>query len=70
MNADRIQGWSRSLIFIGLIFIGSVLASVFATTVANLFFGGAVTLLPGAGMPMDTKRLFRFVPMLFEFEYQ
>lgn len=54
MTADRIQGWSRSLIFIGLIFIGSVLASVFATTVANLFFGGAVTLLPGASMPMDT----------------
>ena len=54
MNADRIQGWSRSLIFLGLIFMGSVLASVFATTVANLFFGGSVTILPGAGMPTDS----------------
>ena len=52
MTADRIQGWSRSLIFLGLIFIGTVVASVFATTVANLFFGGAVTILPGEGMPV------------------
>lgn len=55
MNADRIQGWSRSLIFLGLIFIGTVVASVFATTVANLFFGGAVTILPGEGMPSGTS---------------
>lgn len=51
MNADRIQGWSRSLIFLGLIFVSTVVASIVGMGVCLAVFGDVATGLPTGGLP-------------------
>ena len=55
MNADRIQGWSRSLIFLGLIFLSSVLASIVGMGFCMVLFDDLVTGLSGGSLPTDTS---------------
>lgn len=51
MNADRIQGWSRSLIFLGLIFVSLFLASIMGMGFCMVLFDDLVTGLPSEGPP-------------------
>ena len=53
MTADHIQGISRSLIFLGLLLVGTVVASVVATFLSGVLFDGVVALVPGGDMPTD-----------------
>ncbi|MGB1671209.1 MAG: lysostaphin resistance A-like protein [Flavobacteriales bacterium] len=53
MTADRIQGISRSLIFLGLLLVGTVVASVVATFLSGVLFDGVVAMVPGGDMPTD-----------------
>ena len=51
MNSDRIQALSRALIFLGLVFVCSVTASVLAGLVSPLFFSEGVSVIPGGALP-------------------
>ena len=51
MNSDRIQALSRALIFLGLVFVCSVTASVLAGLVSPLFFSTGVSVIPGGALP-------------------
>ena len=53
MTADHIQGISRSLIFLGLLLVGTVVASVVATFLSGVLFDGVVAMVPGGDMPTD-----------------
>ena len=53
MTADHIQGISRSLIFLGLLLVGTVVASVVATFLSEVLFNGVVAMVPGGDMPTD-----------------
>ena len=53
MTADHIQGISRSLIFLGLLLVGTVVASVVATFLSGVLFNGVVAMVPGGDMPTD-----------------
>ena len=53
MTADHIQGLSRSLIFLGLLLVGAVVASIVATFLSGLLFDSVVTVIPGGEMPTD-----------------
>jgi len=53
MTADHIQGISRSLIFLGLLLVGTVVASVVATFLSGVLFDGVVAMVPGGEMPTD-----------------
>lgn len=53
MTADHIQGISRSLIFLGLLLVGTVVASVVATFLSGVLFDGIVAMVPGGDMPTD-----------------
>lgn len=53
MTADHIQGISRSLIFLGLLLVGTVVASVVATFLSGVLFDGVVVMVPGGDMPTD-----------------
>ena len=53
MTADHIQGISRSLIFLGLLLVGTVVASVAATFLSGVLFNGVVAMVPGGDMPTD-----------------
>lgn len=53
MTADHIQGISRSLIFLGLLLVGTVVASVVATFLSGVLFDGVVATVPGGDMPTD-----------------
>ena len=49
--AERLQALSRSLIFLGILVVASVVASVLANAVSVLGFGEAYSLVPGQAMP-------------------
>lgn len=51
--AERMQALSRTLIFLGILLVAAVVASVLATTVSFLAFGEAFSLAPGQAMPTD-----------------
>ena len=51
MNSEHIQALSRALIFLGLIFVCSVTASVLAGLVSPLFFSEAVGITPNGALP-------------------
>ena len=53
MTADHIQGISRSLIFLGLLLVGTVVASVVATFLSGVLFDGVVAMVPSGDMPTD-----------------
>ena len=53
MIADQIQGISRSLIFLGLLLLGLVVASVIAAFLSEFLFDGVVAMEPGGDMPTD-----------------
>lgn len=53
MTADHIKGISRSLIFLGLLLVGTVVASVVATFLSGVLFDGVVAMVPGGDMPTD-----------------
>ena len=53
MTADHIQGISRSLIFLGLLLVGTVLASVVATFLSGVLFDRVVAMVPGGDLPTD-----------------
>ncbi len=53
MTADHIQGISRSLIFLGLLLVGTVVASVVATFLSGVLFNGVVAMVPGGDIPTD-----------------
>ena len=53
MTADHIQGISRSLIFLGLLLVGTVVASIVATFLSGVLFDGVVAMVPGGDMPTD-----------------
>ena len=53
MTADHIQGISRSLIFLGLLLVGTVVASVVAPFLSGVLFDGVVAMVPGGDMPTD-----------------
>jgi len=53
MTADHIQGISRSLIFLGLLLVGTVVASVVATFLSGVLFDGVVAMVPGGDTPTD-----------------
>lgn len=46
MNAERFQGWSRSLIFLGLIIVSTVLASIVGMGFCMVLFDDLVTEIP------------------------
>lgn len=51
MNSEQIQALSRALIFLGLLFVCSVAASVLAGFVSPLFFSEAVGISPNGALP-------------------
>lgn len=53
MTADHIQGISRSLIFLGLLLVGTVVASVVATFLSGVLFDRVVAMVPGGDLPTD-----------------
>ncbi len=53
MTADHIQGISRSLIFLGLLLVGTVVASIVATFLSGVLFDGVVAMVPSGDMPTD-----------------
>ena len=53
MTADHIQGISRSLIFLGLLLVGTMVASVVATFLSGVLFNGVVAMVPGGDIPTD-----------------
>ena len=53
MTADHIQGISRSLIFLGLLLVGTGVASVVATFLSGVLFNGVVAMVPGGDIPTD-----------------
>ena len=53
MTADHIKGISRSLIFLGLLLVGTEVASVVATFLSGVLFDGVVAMVPGGDMPTD-----------------
>lgn len=55
MNRDRIQGISHALIFIGLLLVCSVVASMVGAFAGPAIFGEAVTLYPGGTIPTDDE---------------
>lgn len=55
MNSERIQALSRALIFLGLVFVCSVTASVMAAMLTPLFFSEAVSTMPGGPLPSSAS---------------
>ena len=53
MNADHIQGWSRSLIFLGLIFLGTVVASIVGMGFSMVLFDDLVMVPFRGNLPTD-----------------
>lgn len=55
MNADRIQGWSRSLIFLGLLFVSAVVASIAGMGLCFALFDNVIGNLGGGSIPSDAS---------------
>lgn len=53
MNHDRIQGISQALVFIGMMLVCSVVASLAGNFAGPALFGDTVSIMPGVPIPSD-----------------
>ena len=53
MKSERIQAWSRALIFFGIVMLATVMAGIFSSIASMLLFGEMPSMVPGGALPTD-----------------
>lgn len=53
MKSERIQAWSRALIFFGIVMLATVMAGIFSSVAGMLLFGETPSVMPGGALPTD-----------------